>query len=209
MSFVKSLFFGSEGSYNILGVPVTFQKGLPNELTYPSRSDLLSQIVRRCINNEAVRILTFTYAHVFVHEMCHALTCKLLTSQAGTVVFSANPFCACSEYPDEFQNASPWKQTVIAVAGPMGGIAFSTCQLVAAIALKSYISWPIALVLSAGAVLRVAGELIQASTDACSGKHGDFGGIRYCRGKIHLALASLALVTQCALGVFAAIKLRG
>ena len=36
MSFLKSVLFGSEGSYNIFGTKVKFQNELPSHLTPPS-----------------------------------------------------------------------------------------------------------------------------------------------------------------------------
>lgn len=85
-------------------------------------------------------------------------------------------------------------------------IAFSSCKLVAATALKSYISWPVALALGIGAVIWMSGELLYAYVSASNRDHGDFGCIAR-RGNTHLALAGAALASQCALGIFAAIKL--
>ena len=107
--------------------------------------------------------------------------------------------------PSGLAYASDLTQTVISIAGPMGNVAFSTCKLVAATALKNYLPWPIALTLGSGAVIWMSGELLYAYVSALNRDHGDFGQIACC-GNTHLALASTALISQVALGIFAAIK---
>jgi hypothetical protein len=207
MSFLKSVFFGSEGSYNIFGTKVKFQDELPLNLTPPSLdgASVISKLAFNCINSNAFRWITQGYTHVFVHEMSHAIACKALTGQKSEVNFFTSLCIGMNEYPLTITYVSDWKKTVIYAAGPMGDIAFSTCKLVAATALKSYLSWPVALTLGSGAVVWMSGELLYAYVSAANKDHGDFGKIA-SRGNIHLALASTALVSQCALGIFAAIK---
>lgn len=208
MSFLKSVLFGYEGSYNILGAPVKFENELPPHLKPPSLdgAGVISQLAFKCINSNAFRWITQGYTHVFVHEMSHAIACKVLTGLNSKVNFFTSLCVGMNQYPPAIRNASDWKQTVISIAGPMGDVAFSTCKLIAATALKSYLSWPVALALGSGAVIWMSGELLYAYISASNGDHGDFGRIAR-HGNIHLALASTALVSQCALGVFAAIRL--
>lgn len=208
MSFFKSILFGSEGSYNIFGTKVKFQNELPSHLTPPSLdgAGVISTLAFKCINSNAFRWITQGYTHVFVHEMSHAAAHKVLTGQNSEVDFFTS-LCVGKTLPSPAAAyASDWKKTAIDIAGPMGNIAFSTCKLVAATALKSYLSWPVALALGSGAVIWMSGELLYAYISASNRDHGDFGNIAR-RGNTHLALASTALISQCALGILAAIKL--
>lgn len=208
MSFLKSVLFGSEGSYNVFGTIVKFQNELPSYLTPPNLdgAGVVSQLAFKCINSNAFRWITQGYTHVFVHEMSHALACKVLIGQNSEVDFFTSLCIGKNRLPPAVACASGWKQTVIYTSGPMGDIAFSTCKLVAATALKSYLSWPVALALGSGAVVWMSGELLYAYVSAAKKDNGDFGNIAR-RGNTHLALASTALISQCALGIFAAIKL--
>jgi len=208
MSFLKSVLFGSEGSYNIFGTKVKFQNELPSHLTPPSLdgAGAISQLAFKCINSNAFRWITQGYTHVFVHEMSHAVAYKVLTGQNSEVDFFTSLCIGKNLSPPAAAYASDWKKTIIGISGPMGDIAFSTCKLVAATALKSYLSWPVALALGSGAVVWMSGELLYAYVSAANKDHGDFGKIA-SRGNTHLALASTALVSQVALGIFAAIKL--
>lgn len=206
MSFLKSLLFGSEGSYNICGIQAKFEKEVHSLNPFPNLegAGFISKMAITCINSNMFRWITQGYAHVFVHEMSHALTFKLLSGQDTTIKIyksscNGESFHRLATHPD-------WKKTIVDVAGPIGDIAFSTCKLVAATALKSYLSWPVALTLGSGAVIWMSGELLYAYTSALNRDTGDFGCIA-SYGKTYLALASTALVSQYALGIFAAINL--
>ena len=87
-------------------------------------------------------------------------------------------------------------------AGPLAQMAFSSLRLVAAVALRNYISWPLSFVLGAGAVYHMMEELTYAVESTISGA-GDFGSIA-SSSKTHLALASAALIGECALGILSA-----
>ena len=208
MSFLKSVLFGADGSYNIFGTKVKFQNELPSHLTPPSLdgAGVISKLAFKCINSNAFRWITQGYTHVFVHEMSHAIAYKVLIGQNSEVDFFTSLCVGKNAPPPAAAYASDWEKTIIEVAGSMGDIAFCTCKLVAATALKSYLSWPIALALGSGAVIWMSGELLYAYTSALNRDAGDFGCIAR-RGNTHLALASTALVSQVALGIFAAIKL--
>ncbi|HSX37301.1 MAG TPA: M50 family metallopeptidase [Chlamydiales bacterium] len=206
-SFLKSVLFGDEGSYKIFGIRANFE----NEPSYPSVSlegaGLISKMAYKCLNSNAFRWITQGYAHVFIHELGHALACKLLTNQISTIHVSKSTCAGIATFSTvEFAHASDWKKTIVNVAGPLGNIAFSSCKLVAATALKNYLSWPIALALGSGGVIWISGELFYACISVSNRDAGDFGRIAR-RGGAHLALAGTALVSQVALGIFAAIKL--
>ncbi|HSX37302.1 MAG TPA: hypothetical protein VLE95_00550 [Chlamydiales bacterium] len=208
MIFLKSVLFGDEGSYNIFGIRAEFENELPGP---PPASlegaGLISKMTYKCLNSNAFRWITQGYAHVFIHEMSHALTYKLLTNQHSTVHISKSTCAGRTIYPTEFTRcASDWEKTIVHVAGSLGNIAFSSCKLVAATALKNYISWPIALALGSSGVIWISGELLYACVSASKRNRGDFGRIARL-GNTHLALAGTALVSQVALGIFAAIKL--
>ena len=207
MSFFKSVLFGYEGSYNIFGTKVKFENKLPSHLTPPSLdgAGVVSQLAFKFLKSNAFHWITQSNLHLFVHEMSHALACKVLTGQTSEVNFFYKRG-GYNQLPPAVNYASDWKKTAIDIAGPMGDITLSTCKLVAATALKSYLSWPIALALGSGAVIWMSGELLYAYVSASKRDGGDFGCIAR-RGNAHLVLASAALISQCALGIFAAIKL--
>lgn len=205
MSFVKSVLYGYEESYNICGTPVDFENKPPfnsHRISFEG-AGVISKMAIKCLKSTAFRLATQAYAHVFVHEICHAMIYKLFAHQNAEVHITK---CGCegrTSYPSAV-NAN-WKSTIIDLSGPMGNIAFSTCKLVAATALKSYLTWPIALALGAGAVMWISGELLFAYISVSKNSEADFANIAR-RGNNHLALASIALVSQVALGIFAAIK---
>lgn len=208
MSFLKSILFGYGGSYNILGVQVKFEqpRRAPNSLSL-DRTPIISQLARQCMTT--VCWITQGYTHVFVHEMGHAIACKALTGQNAEVRVFTGPCTGWTWLPRAAAQASDWKLIVMDLAGSMGNVTFSMCKLVAATALKNYLSWPVALVLGGGAVIWVVFEVVQL-LDACVAplyeRCSALGSIPVC-GNTHLALASIALISQCALGIFLAIRL--
>lgn len=206
MSFLKSVLFGCEGSYNIFGTKVKFENELPSHLTPPSLdgAGVISQLAFKFVKSNAFHWITQSHLHLFAHEMSHALACTVFTRQTAEVTIFYKR-AGYTRHPPEVNYASDWKKTAIEIAGPMGDVTLSICKLVAAIALKSYLSWPVALALGSGAVIWMFGELFYAYVSASKMDSGDFGHIA-SRGNTHLALASTALISQCALGVFAAIK---
>lgn len=208
MSFLKSVLFGDEGAYNIFGIQVKFENEVPSHYSLVSLegAGLISKMALKCLSSDAFRWITQGYAHVFTHEMGHALACKLLTNQNSTVHVIKSTCEGGTTFPSGLVNMADWKKTIVDVSGPFGNIAFSSCKLLAATSLKNYLSWPIALTLGSGGVIWISGELLYAYVSASNRNAGDFGKIAG-RGDTHLALASAALVSQAALGIFAAIKL--
>lgn len=90
----------------------------------------------------------------------------------------------------------------MSAAGPVANMLFSCCQLVAAVALRTCIPWPVAGILSLGGAIWMFGELLYAITSACREDGGDFGKIR-AHGTRYLMLAMIALIVPCALAIFA------
>jgi hypothetical protein len=214
MSFLNSVIFGAEGSYNILGVDVTFEKSNSPRYSFAlstGGSGVLSIFTKslgyladNCLNSNVFRFVTQGYAHTFVHEMGHALACSLLTDQKPKVRIFTD-LCVGATYIGNIGRLSPKISSIIATSGPMADTAFSGCKLLAATALRSYLSTPIAVTIGAGAVVWMTGELFLAYISASNKDDGDFGKIAE-HGSNHLILASTALIGQCALGVLAACK---
>jgi hypothetical protein len=208
--FYKIYFLGSEGSYNILGVPVEFQKDEMDNTCQDSGIEgagVVSYLANKCLNSNAFRWITQGYTHLLAHEASHALAYKLISNenQIGIKIFQNSCQASISYILTEEMEKS-WKGTVVEAAGPMGDVAFSTCKLVAATALRNYITWPVSLALGGGALFWISGELLYAYSSASNRDGGDFGQIAN-RSKTHLAVASAALMGECALGIFAAYKL--
>ncbi len=221
MSFLKSLVFGSEGSYKIFGIPVSFEKKDPSiEIADIEGAGFISKLANNCLNSIPFRLITQGYAHVCIHEMSHAIAIKLLTNESPYVHICTD---TCTGYTrsdedDIFEpelwkdndniEAEPWKDNIIHAAGSIGNVAFSSCELIAATAFKNYLSWPVALALGGGGALWLSGELLYSYVSAIRKDNGDFGQIASSH-KMHLALAGAALVGECALGVLAAVKAAG
>lgn len=207
MSIIKSLLLGNEGTYKILGVQLEFQKELPSYLSPPSLEGhgIFSKLASKFINSDFARLISVSNIHLFVHEMSHAIACKLITNQNSSISFFTKRCLAVNYYPREVLHCQDWKRTILDSAGPIGDIAFSSCQLVAANALKNYISWPISLLLGGGALLFMAAELFYAYSSASKKDFGDFGLIAK-RNISHLVFSSIALISSCALGIFGALK---
>lgn len=201
MTFLKSVFLGCEGSYNILGQNVTFD-AQPKGFDMPDvdGAGFISRLAMKCMSSKAFHRLTFGYSHVMVHEMSHALANKILTGKNSEITCFTLDCTGVARYTESANKE--WKNSVIAAAGPMGDIAYSSCQLAAAAALKSYISWPVALAMGTGAAFWISGELLYAYVSAVKKDNGDFGQI-VKNGKSHLAVATTAVVSELALGAFA------
>lgn len=208
MSFLKSILLGSEGSYHLWGIQVNFEEEAPSRISFSDLegAGLVSKIAIQCINNDHFRWITQGYAHVFVHEVSHAIISKLIYNNHPSIrVFKSSCTGMCTAFVPNAHHTE-WKSTIFSLAGPAGNIAFCSCKLVAAAAFKSYLSWPIALALGSGAVIWASGELLYAYTSALKRDSGDFGSIAR-KGNAHLTFASVILVSQCALAIFAAIML--
>lgn len=212
MSFLKSVIFGAEGSYNILGFDVSFKKNDSPRYSFAAStcsSGILSIFTKSigyladsCLNSKVFHVITQGYAHTFVHEMGHALAFKALTNLKPKVSIYTD-FCGGNNNPGSLKSLSPKILSSIYVAGPMANMAFSSCKLVGAIALRAYLPMPVVATIGVGAVIWMIGELFLAYTSASNNDRGDFGRIAR-HGSNHLVLASVALVGQCVLGILAA-----
>jgi hypothetical protein len=222
MSILKSVFLGSEGSYKILGIDVQFQKNhMPNTpsvvgaitpesyLTSQAQNSnifvkSLGYVADKLLKSNAFKVITQAPMHAFVHEMGHALAAKMLLGDNARVFIYTDLGAGDTFYANFYKQFSAERErSIICAAGPMADMIFSSCELVGAVALRNYLSTPVAVTLGAGAVIWMTGELFLAYISASNNTFGDFGIIAR-NGATHLAIASAALVGQCALGVFAA-----
>jgi len=187
---INSLVFGSEGSYNILAIPVTFQK---EHKTSSSKQPKYFNIFFT---------ITQGYVHVFVHEMSHAIMARLFGLHSRVVMLV--DFCSGET---AFGSTGPWKDVIILTSGCMGNIAFSTCKLALAIILKKYIAFPIYLVLNTGSLTWIITDLVYTFIMPVLQKNqGDYGQIARL-GNGYLAVASIALISECTLAAFLLTKL--
>lgn len=211
MTLLKSLLFGYKGSYNIFDTRVRFENEIPRHLNFPiknkasDKTNVVSKLVSNLLKSNTFHWITQSHLHIFAHEMGHAIACKVLTGLKSeiTIIYQKG---GITQPPPEIVDSPDWKQTIICVAGPMADGVVSTCKLVAATAFKSYLPWPITLVLGSSAVISMSAEILFAYASAYRKDCGDFGQIaKY--GNTHLTLAGTVLIAQYALGVFLAIKL--
>jgi len=199
MSLINSLVFGSEGSYSILGIPVTFHKesraGLPNQ------SPVIKLVTEYF--NKFYYIISQEYLNAFMHEMGHALTAKLFSLNSKIVILtnSCNSETRLTSAGPWKDIVGPWKGTVILASGPMSSLAFSTCKLALAIILKNYIPPLIFLVLNISSLICIARELIFVCNSISRKDTRDYGLIAQ-QGNIYLALAIAALLTEYILAAF-------
>lgn len=213
MSFIKSIILGSEGAYNLFGTKINFEKSdapiysfAASTLNSNYSSMKVAHFADRCLNSQSFIWITQGSAHTLAHELGHAMAAKLILGVNSEIKICSDACLGETTLPSKYDFASRWKRTFIEVAGPMSNIAFSNCKLIAAALLTNSVSWPVTLVLGSTAAIWIAGELYYAGTSALAKDHGDFGSIAR-RGKVPLCLASTALVSECALGLFAAYKL--
>jgi hypothetical protein len=232
--FLTSIFFLNKSKtekYNFgssdvdkFGFGVTFKS---NNLGTSSLqgAGFVSTLANVCRRNYLFQILTTTGVHIFAHEVGHALFAYLFTDRGSEIIIKFDQCAGVTITPFCTTKLANWKQTIIGMAGPMADVTLCALKLVAAYALKMLSSSiaPSSNVAAAGlsltsgilvfgACIWMLGELTYAFCGAVhsmrqddSGEEDDFRMIAN-RGKFHLAGASLALVTQCALVAGTAMK---
>lgn len=209
MNFLNSIIFGKDGQYTIFGINVAFQKP-DTDIPYhkPSDSDLLPSFLNSIqhipldfLNSRTFQVLTQGYCHVFFHEMGHCIASKFFANNQNKIDIFTNILGGYSK--------GLAQNSIVYLAGPMAGMTFSACKLLTVLALKTYLSTPIVLLLGTGSLLWMTGELLYAATSACGVNFGpidltgDFGKIAE-NSSLHLALATAALVGEYALAIFVA-----
>lgn len=196
MAVIQSLVLGTSGSYEIAGIPVTFEEY--NKTKYPSRSEAPT------IDNSLIssfRVLNQSFVHIFVHEMGHALTARLLTDNRPHIHIFNN------EYGGEtrtYKSDSQWKNSVAILGGPLLNMVFSCIKLAAAVLINKHISKGVSYYLGVNALDWMLVELSYTFRTGLGVAEGDFN---FFDNPIHLRIALLAMISTCALGIFASIKL--
>jgi hypothetical protein len=192
MGFIKSLFMGSPGAYDVGGVKVNFEESPRAD------GDKPKLLKNRFLDSRLFRLVSGDALHTFVHEMGHAIAYKLIIPGCTPVV-TINETGGATQA----KNRTGWRNTVINLAGPLANMVFSGGKLAVAAAIRQgYLGTPLAIVLGGGALCHMALELGYACASARDGD-GDFGDIAN-EGPKHLALASTALIGQTALNLLAA-----
>lgn len=204
MNFLSSICFGKLGNYRFLGIDVEFTSNAKVSFSFDghiglSPIRLLGYCATTCLNNKAFRLLSFGYLHTFVHEMGHALAHKILGSQSVYIKVDVSSCCGCTG--GNSANGSKFREFIGVIAGPVTDMAFSSIQLVAAAALRSYVGAPVAGFVAGGAIMWMTGELFYAFYSTVNQDNGDFGRISRM-GILPFAAATAALVGTFAFGIF-------
>ena len=163
MQFPLSVFFGFNQTYDFGGFEINFDNDDPNINVFGNTS--FSKITNFCLTNPVIKVASFGYLHVLIHELGHALAAKLCGGYSHKIdVYTKT----CQGY------ARVSKINIfISVAGPLLGIVWELAKLTAAIALAillpAPIGIPLGILLGAGSIFWIFGE----AAYACS-KNGDW-----------------------------------
>lgn len=119
MGIVKSLLFGSQGSYNLLGQSVDFK-----EVHQPLHTAEFSLPVRMH------RIFNLQFLHTFCHEMSHAIMGRKLGISSRVEIYRDDYFYhGITNFDQEVQGE--WKKCAILSTGPVVDMLFSSMRLLA------------------------------------------------------------------------------
>ncbi|HSW71965.1 MAG TPA: hypothetical protein VLG44_00965 [Chlamydiales bacterium] len=193
MSFIKSLFFGSEGDYHFCGFDVSFKKGDPPDIV-PS-----SLFCKGRVWN----VLNQRYLYALVHEMGHAIAMRFFDCPSRVKIYQDHAYGNTG--PLYYYSCSSKVETIITVAGPMLSMAFAGSVLATSLAIRSYIPTPISLWCSLSAAVAMIEELHENILSAYSKNDGDFGSLAQKSVK-HLAIASIGQIALLAFSMFAAYR---
>ncbi|MGC1878579.1 MAG: site-2 protease family protein [Rhabdochlamydiaceae bacterium] len=230
-NFIKTaLFLDAPKRYNFgstnvdeFGIGLSFEKGGVEDDSL-QEAGMISTLANIYRNNYPLQVATNAGTHIIVHELGHFAAMYAFTGKCSEIAIIVDQCGGVTYLPRCINKFTGWKRTVISVAGPMADVALCACKLMTASALRSFASsiapsslagsmalLSIAGVLSFGAVLWIAQELTYAFCGAVKppgkepGKGDDFQKIA-AQGPVHLAAASLALVTECALALIVATR---
>lgn len=202
MALIQSILVGSEGNYSIFNTPVIFR---PNADKNAFSEKFLNSRIAKIVNSKIGQISLFAYLHVFIHEMGHALARKMMKSDARVTVFT-NEVGGFTSFilPPSGGNVKA-KNSFVSLAGALSSMIFSCNQLAIGILIGKHVFKPLGYALGINATIWIIGELIQ--TFSGIGIEGaDFSSIKK-NGVDHLLICLSAVVSTCALGIFASIKL--
>ncbi len=202
-SLFRSLILGQKGTFHIGEIKIQFKDTPP--IGTMEGAGMLSDFAEGCSKSNLFRLISLSPLHVLVHETGHVLPWLYFTGEnPEKIVVSTSEIGG-----DTVHRPTPlrhWRRSTVLAAGPVVHMLFSSCQLITATAMEPYLPQPVTLLLQAGAIAQMTGELLYAYTSTISKNTGDFGQIAKI-SKTHLAVATVGLVTTCALGIFGAFKL--
>lgn len=209
MSLIRSLITGNSGSYTLCGIPIIFFDTDEKYIYQNLNGSVLSPIANKIRNSFIFNILSQSNCHMLAHEMSHALMFKFFSCFPKEININTktnkSTLLLDSEHYSEYYDINPWKKTCIHIAGSMGNIFFSMAKICGALALRNYISSPIAFLISGATSIWIIGELFYSYTSCIKKDYGDFGRIAQ-NGLAHSIVAATALVTQTILSAFAIYK---
>ena len=205
MEIFKSLLLGHPGSFHVSDIKVDFVANNDPVYAFDQNSRnpfirIVSQSAHACLNSRFFRYFTMGYVHTFVHEMGHALAYKLLTGSPSSIEIQTNTCTGVTHYRN-YKPLSPLAESFTSLSGALANIVFSICKIVAACALSSYITVPVALGIGIGAAIWITGELFYAFHSGLYQDHGDFGKIAQ-NGPLHFISSVAVLTSAVALGIF-------
>jgi hypothetical protein len=152
---LNSIFLGASGNYDINGIKVNFVENANGTNVF--ENSLFGRAVDLCLNNSAIRFLTFGYLHVFIHEMGHAFAAQL---------HGQNPIVNIYTQSCRGDTTDCGVNKFTALAGPLAGMTLEVVKLVGAIAmailLPPFLGLPLGIFVGAGAAFWLFGELMYA-----------------------------------------------
>ncbi len=222
VNFTKSIFWGSEGSYNVPGTDavINFEKGNKTSDTEKSFVDLFNRYV---IENKIFQVATLGYMYLLAQGIAYEVATRILFNKdlrsihtndknqsvttLTTTGFEVKNEVVATIISKDNTTIAPWKRSLCAIAGTIGSIAFSSFKLLLALSLRSYITTPIAAVLAIGSVFYISLDLIRSAQSFMEENDEGLGYIREKIGNKHAMIAGAIIVGQCALATFFAIRM--
>lgn len=115
MSIIKSLVFCSEGEYKFLGVPIIFEGGS-------------NSLIER-----AVEVIFQRNVGTFAHELGHSLAYRIITKRNPRFIVIRPGSGETLIHRDQKIT------TAVGMAGPVAGMSYGICRLVAGLVLTNYL----------------------------------------------------------------------
>lgn len=150
---LASIFLGTSGKYDVGGIEVHFTEDVVEHEVFGRT--WFGHLVHLCLSNNAIKILTLSYLHLFIHEMGHALARKLLVG--GN--------CTINIYTENCQGETSGISTrFTAIAGPLMGMMWELAKLIGAIVATTLFPsfLPVGIFIGAGAAFWLFGEVMYA-----------------------------------------------
>lgn len=196
MSICNSLFLGYEGIYNFGNYKIQFRK--KSCASYRISGNWFNDTLSDFLNSYTFRVLTFSYLHVFVHEMGHVLAIKILTGYPSTIIIDTHTVAGKNNSVG-LCHLTPRKNSIVAISGPLVSVIFSMTKIYAALAWRSFITTPLAIGIVSTGGIWVFGELFYM-VHSILNQDGDFADIAR-QGPAHLRISIVTMVGVVALGM--------